>query len=142
MKRNNEEHQIQVGLFEWIDLQKEIYPALKNAFAIPNGGSRNEIEAANLKAEGVKAGVLDVCLAYPSNGFHGLFIEHKTKKGKLSKDKPIYHKSKYRGNKVIRYIREGQETWFERLVEAGYCCRVSRSVYESIDILKIYLGIG
>ncbi|MCK5346358.1 MAG: VRR-NUC domain-containing protein, partial [Candidatus Heimdallarchaeota archaeon] len=78
MKRNNEEHQIQVGLFQWIDLQMNVYPALKNAFAIPNGGSRNDIEAKNLKNEGVRSGVPDVCLAYPSNGFHGLFIEHKS----------------------------------------------------------------
>jgi len=136
MKRNNEEHQIQVGLFEWIDLQKNKYPALKNTFAIPNGGSRHILEAANLKAEGVKSGIPDILLAFPSKCFHGLFIEHKTAKGKLSKDKPIKDKS---GR--IRYIREGQETWFYRLTEAGYCCMISRSIDESIDMFKRYLGI-
>lgn len=135
--RKKEEHQIQVAVFQWINLQKEIYPALKNAYAIPNGGSRNEIEAGNLKAEGVKAGVLDVCLAYPSKDFHGLYIEHKTKKGQLTKDKPIYIEN----TKIVRYIREGQETWFKRLQDAGYCCKVSRSVDESIEIFKWYLGI-
>lgn len=135
MSRNNEEHQIQVGLFEWIDYQKEIYPALKNAFAIPNGGSRNEIEAKNLKDEGVRAGVLDVCLAYPSKGYHGLFIEHKTKKGQLTKDKLVRDK---KGR--IKYIREGQETWFKRLSNCGYRCEVSRSIDQSISIIKDYLG--
>lgn len=134
MKRNNEEHQIQVGVFQWIDLQKEIYPALKNAFAIPNGGSRNKLEAANLKREGVRAGVPDICLAFPSNGFHGLFIEHKAKKGKLSKDKVIKKKHGSR-------IREGQETWFKRLSGCGYRCEVSRSIDQSILIIKGYLGI-
>jgi len=108
MKRNNEEHQIQVGLFEWIDLQKNKYPALKNTFAIPNGGSRHILEAANLKAEGVKSGIPDILLAFPSKCFHGLFIEHKTAKGKLTKDKPILGKN----TKLVRYIRKGQETWF------------------------------
>lgn len=134
MSRNNEEHQIQVGVFQWIDLQKEIYPALKNAFAIPNGGSRNEIEAKNLKAEGVRAGVPDMCLAYPSKGFHGLYIEHKTKKGQLTKDKTIKTKHGSR-------IREGQETWFKRLSDCGYRCEVSRSIDQSISIIKRYLGV-
>ena len=62
--RSKEEHEIQVGVFEWIDYQKEVYPQLKNVFAIPNGGSRNEIEAANLRKEGVRAGVWDMFLAY------------------------------------------------------------------------------
>lgn len=134
MKRNNEEHQIQVGVFQWIDLQKEIYPALKNAFAIPNGGSRNKKEAKNLRAEGVRAGVLDMCLPFPSNEFHGLFIEHKSKKGKITKD--VIVKTKY-GSR----IREGQETWIKRLSEAGYKCEVSRSIDQSILIIKGYLGI-
>lgn len=137
MKRNNEEHQIQVGVFKWINLQKKIYPALKNAYAIPNGGSRNEREAANLKAEGVRAGVPDVFLAYPSKDFHGLYIEHKIKKQKLTKDKPIYIEN----TKIVRYIREGQETWFKRLQDAGYCCEVSRSIDQSIGIFKDYLDI-
>jgi hypothetical protein len=132
-----EEHQIQVAVFQWINLMKNRYPALYNAYAIPNGGSRNEKEAANLKAEGVKAGVLDVCLAYPSKDFHGLYIEHKTKKGELTKDKPIYIKN----TRIVRYIREGQETWFKRLQDAGYCCEISRSIDESIDIFKWYLEI-
>ena len=137
MKRNNKEHQIQVGVFQWIDLQKEIYPALKNAFAIPNGGSRNEIEAKNLKDEGVRAGVPDICLAYPSNGYHGLFIEHKTEKGKLTKDTPIKDKQ---GR--IKHIREGQETWFKRLSGCGYKCEVSRSIEQSILITKNYLNLA
>jgi len=137
MKRSKEEHQIQVGVFEWIDYQKEVFPPLKNAFAIPNGGSRNEMEAANLRKEGVRAGVWDMFIAYPKRGFHGLFIEHKTAKGKLTKDTPIY----FEKTNLIRYVREGQETWEERFKMAGYCIKVSRSVNESIDFIKWYLEI-
>lgn len=132
-----EEHQIQVGLFDWKQLQQNKYPALRNLFAIPNGGSRNGIEASNLKAEGVCAGVPDTLLAYPSDGFCGLFIEHKTKKGSLTKDQPI--KCKKTG--LVRYIREGQSTWFKRLAAAGYRCEVSRSTEQSINVIKEYLGI-
>ena len=132
-----EEHLIQVAVFQWINLMKKRYPALYNAYAIPNGGSRNEREAANLKAEGVRAGVPDVFLSYPSKDFHGLYIEHKTGKGKLSKDKPIYIKN----TKIVRRIREGQETWFDRLQKSGYRCEVSRSIDQSVGLFKDYLNI-
>ena len=36
-------------LFQWAEFQKGKYPSLRLMFHIPNGGSRNAIEAANLK---------------------------------------------------------------------------------------------
>jgi hypothetical protein len=43
----------------------------------PNGGSRNPIEAARLKAQGVKPGVADVFLPVKRGAFSGLYIELK-----------------------------------------------------------------
>lgn len=51
-------------------------------FHIPNGGSRNKAEAANLKRQGVKAGAPDLCVPVPSGSKHGLFIEMKAGEGK------------------------------------------------------------
>lgn len=48
-------------------------------FAVPNGGSRNVIEAANLKAQGVMAGVSDLILLLPNKVY---FIELKNPNGK------------------------------------------------------------
>ena len=48
-------------------------------FAVPNGGSRNVIEAANLKAQGVMAGVSDLILLLPKKVY---FIELKNPNGK------------------------------------------------------------
>lgn len=48
-------------------------------FAVPNGGSRNIIEAANLKAQGVMAGVSDLILLLPNKVY---FIELKNPNGK------------------------------------------------------------
>ena len=66
------------------DLQEDIIrycnlkPELRRIFAIPNGGKRDVREAARLKAQGVKAGVCDLCLPLPIPGmFHGLFLELK-----------------------------------------------------------------
>lgn len=45
---------------------------------IPNGGSRkNAYEGWRLKEQGVRAGVSDLFLPVPRNGFHGLWLEFK-----------------------------------------------------------------
>jgi hypothetical protein len=46
-------------------------------FAIPNGGLRDKVVAAKLKATGVKAGVPDMLLPIARGDFHGLFVELK-----------------------------------------------------------------
>jgi hypothetical protein len=43
------EHDEQVALFKMIRLYSIKHPALKNAFAIPNGGQRHKAVAAKLK---------------------------------------------------------------------------------------------
>lgn len=48
----------QIALFEWARLQTGRFPELALLYHVPNGGSRNKIEAARLRAQGVKSGVL------------------------------------------------------------------------------------
>lgn len=75
------EAQIQKAFFEWV----RMYPRVDQVtFAIPNGGRRDKKEALNLKRQGVKAGVPDIFIGIPSQGFHGAFIELKRKGGKVS----------------------------------------------------------
>lgn len=81
MRRRNDEHRIQAALFKWSRLASSRYPGLRLMFAIPNGGARDAITGAMLKAEGVKPGVPDIFLPVPVNGFHGLFVEMKTLSG-------------------------------------------------------------
>lgn len=71
------EHQEQATLFKLLKMNEARIPLLKYVFAIPNGGQRNKGVAAKLKAEGVKAGVHDIFLPLPMNGYHGMFIEMK-----------------------------------------------------------------
>lgn len=70
----------QQALFQWA----AYIPELKWLFAIPNGGSRNRLEAINLKRQGVKAGVSDIMLPRPNKYYHGLYIEMKYGKNKPS----------------------------------------------------------
>lgn len=78
------EHAHQTALFCWIASQIPIYPEARWIYAIPNGGKRDAITAARLKAEGVKSGVSDVCLPFARQGYHGFYIEMKKPKGKES----------------------------------------------------------
>lgn len=83
------EHSQQVALLsavaQIIDVNPVIYHPLKWLHSIPNGGDRDRRTAANMKAEGVKAGVADLCLPCARKGYHGLYLEMKNASGVQSK---------------------------------------------------------
>lgn len=114
------EAQEQAIVIQWCKMQEKKYPQLFNIFAIPNGGYRNKVEARNLKMQGVKAGVLDLFLSYPSKKYHGLYIEMKYGKNKLTNN---------------------QKEWIFRLEQADYKCSVCYSSQEAIQEIKNYLEI-
>lgn len=74
-------------------LQQQIYMYFHNTyclkthnprcsiFSVPNGGSRNILEAKTLKATGVVAGVSDLIILIPNRC---IFVELKTETGKQS----------------------------------------------------------
>lgn len=78
------ESKLQVECVKWFRLQ---FPNLL-IFAIPNGNKRNAITGAILKAEGVLAGVADLCIMKP-NG-QCFFIEMKSEKGKQSESQKAF----------------------------------------------------
>lgn len=68
-------------LFRWAEFASGKYPELRLMYHIPNGGARSKATAGRLKAEGVKAGVPDICLPVSRDGYHGLYIELKRERG-------------------------------------------------------------
>lgn len=75
------EHHLQVACVRWFRMQ---YPQ-HLIYAIPNGGQRNAVVAAKLKAEGVTAGIPDLHIPVSRHGYHSLYIEMKNgKAGRLS----------------------------------------------------------
>lgn len=114
------EHQEQCSLITWTNYAQQTYPELNLIFAIPNGGKRNPIVAANLKAEGVKSGVPDLMLPVARGEYHGLFIEMKSKKGRES------------ANQIL---------WRERLTAQNYKCVVCYSWLEAKDVIINYLNL-
>lgn len=110
----------QKALMQWAKWQEGRYPELKLLYHCPNGGTRNKLEAANLKRQGVKAGVPDLFLPVPRSPKHGLFIEMKVGRNKCT---------------------DNQKKWIRKLLEQGYEVKVCYSCEEAIQIIKRYLGI-
>ena len=77
------EARIQTACVNWYRLS---YPKFL-IFAVPNGGSRNKIEAANLKREGALAGVADLILLAEGKV---LFVEMKTMKGRQTERQKLF----------------------------------------------------
>lgn len=112
------EHTEQVLLVKWFAMQ---YPAIgKRLVAVPNGGQRNVIVAAKLKAEGVRAGFPDLMLLMPRHGFAGLIIELKRKKGGT--------------------LQPEQADWLEWLGEQGFMTVVCKGFEAAQTAIKDYLG--
>ena len=77
------EHQLQAAVIKWWALACSFYGLPYFAlFAIPNGGARDPITGARLKAEGVRPGVYDLMLAVSRGEHCGLFLEMKTSNNK------------------------------------------------------------
>lgn len=72
-----------------------------------------------MKAEGVKAGIPDLMLAYPCGGYHGLYLETKAPKGKLTPSQKEY-----------RSLLQAQ----------GYAWAEYRDIQEFISIISNYMS--
>jgi hypothetical protein len=71
------EHQIQAAFIAECRLLETSYPELRLGFAIPNAARRSFALAARMKAEGLRAGVLDWHLPVSRGAYRGLWIEFK-----------------------------------------------------------------
>lgn len=79
------EHDEQTTYFAWLEyVTINGLPLRRYVFAVPNGGHRNPVVAARLKAEGVTAGVPDLFVRVPAGKFHGMQLEAKRKGGRTT----------------------------------------------------------
>lgn len=109
------EHQIQCAFLEEIAWR---FPNVRrHTWATPNEGKRTLNYGKYLKDQGLMGGVFDLFVAMPSNGKHGLFIEFKTLRGRLTADQKLFQ---------------------TRQREQGYICEVCRSVDNALKVLKNY----
>ena len=111
------ESEEQKALFDW--WQRTPYARHFVMYHIPNGGRRDKITGARLKAEGVVAGVPDVFLASPRQGFHGLYIEMKRQRGGT--------------------VQATQKELITALRQAGYRVEVCKGWWEAREAIENYL---
>jgi hypothetical protein len=115
------EHHEQVALFKWAKMREKRIPELALMYAIPNGGKRSKAVAGKLKAEGVKAGVPDICMPVARGKHHGLYIELKAPGGKPS---------------------DTQSKWIKDLSDQGYYACVCVGWENAKTVIEAYLNNG
>jgi len=98
------------------------YPELAWLLHVPNGGLRNVVVAARLKAQGTRKGFPDIMLPVARYGYNSLAIELKRQK------------------KVKSTISKDQKEWIDFLNSAGWYAVVCYGAEEAIKILKWYLA--
>lgn len=108
------ESQEQRQLIQWCRTD----PRLQYLFHIPNESIGGKGWIVRNRQLGVKSGVPDLMLPIPMNGYHGMFIEMKTKTGVLS---------------------QSQTRWIAALNDLGYKAVVARGWEEARDMIRSYL---
>ena len=110
------ESKLQQAVVKWFALQHKGIPM----FAIPNGGYRNKREAVRMISEGTLAGVPDLCIPVKKGQFGALYVELKTKTGKLTEQQKIVH---------------------QKLTNCGNFVAVCRSTEEFMQVVNVYLNL-
>ena len=115
-KRNQPERAERLAFMDWVALNPVVK---KYLIAIEGGGSRNLLEAANIKRCGLVAGTPDYFFMLPCGHYHGMWLEFKAGKNKLTK---------------------AQEQFFETAQALNYKCAVVWSATEAIQEVKNYIS--
>ena len=114
---SDEEHRLQCACVRWFNYQ---FPKFSHTlFAVPNGGRRDKVTAAKMKAEGVRAGVADLILLKSNAQYGALLIEMKTRTGRQS---------------------DAQRQWQRLIQQDCYKYVVCRSLEDFIREVELYLS--
>lgn len=112
-KKERDEQEV---FIEWICLQN---PWLRNhTIKIMNEVKCTPFVGNKLNKQGRLIGACDLFIAWPTNEYYGLWIEMKTKTGRVSTDQKIF---------------------IERMNKTGYFACICRGADEAIEVLKAYL---
>lgn len=117
MKHLEAAHQAQVMEWSRWAYKTGKYPMLNMLHCSLNGVKLSATQARIAKAQGMLSGVPDLFLPLPKNGFHGLYIEMKSEKGRLT---------------------ENQQWFLSNAESLGYKTAVCYSAKEAIDAIEAY----
>jgi hypothetical protein len=109
------EEQHHLAIVKWAML----HPIVKNyIFHIPNERKCSPHYGMKLKALGVRAGVSDLFIAYPTKDYHGFWIEMKRPGGRPSAE---------------------QNAWLEKMRSVGYRAEYYDSWHEAAEAITDYM---
>lgn len=105
---------------DWVFAHEGTYPSLRWLMHVPNGGLRSRGEAGKMRAMGVRKGVVDWILPFPSptGRYTGLAIEVKSHRGTVSDE---------------------QEGFLDDAAAAGWLTAVVRSSDEFVKVVEQWI---
>lgn len=117
----NHSHELyqQKYFMDWCKLRK----LDKYVVVSANGGVRHKKTAVELKLSGVRAGIPDIFIMIPKNGYHGLFIEMKRERKYKSK------------------ATQDQLAFLQLAQSMGYAATIAYGWQEAAKITMQYLDI-
>ena len=117
MTKTHTESNEQIAAMDWLRAQ---HPKIAlHTLHIGNERKATYYAGYIMKRMGVLKGASDLFMAWPLGGFHGLFIEVKSKVGRPSQE---------------------QKEFIERMNSVGYMARVCYGADEVINTMKAYLS--
>lgn len=123
MKEIPTENQEQRALVKWLSF----HPTLKHNFCkLHNEGKRTEGQGWNLKLLGLREGAHDLLIYYPTNKYHGLWIEMKRNK-------------RYTPSERSTKTWVAQENFQERVKSVGYAAFFCYGWENGKKIIEDYL---
>lgn len=114
------EHAEQVALIQWCLTEARHTPDLGLIYAVPNAGKREGRQGIWMVSEGLRKGMLDLCLPVPVGPHHGYYLELKVGDNKPSRE---------------------QEWWIVQLQARGYKVGVFWDWQLAAYSLELYLQI-
>ncbi len=126
LAKSGSEHGHQAAVMCWANKNIVKYPDLKWLTAIPNGGMRDKITAAKLKAEGVKSGVPDLLLLVARGSYAALWIELKRQKSE---------------GKSSGAVGIEQVNWIKQAQLSGHAAAVCYGWISAVEVLQSYLEL-
>ncbi len=116
VKRHTESNE-QIAAMDWLRAQ---HPNIAlHTLHIGNERKASYYAGYIMKRMGVLKGASDLFMAWPSGGFHGLFIEVKSKIGRPSAE---------------------QKAFLQRMKDVGYRAEICYGAEEVINTMKDYIG--
>jgi len=117
------ENQEQRWLVKWLSL----HPQLKDFFCKNNNeGKRTEAQTWNLKLQGLRPGVSDLAIFYPTKKYHGLWLEVKRNMH--------YPPSARKGESWVNQV-----IWIEKMKSVGYHGDFCYGWEHGVKIIEEYL---